>query len=227
MIAATISVQALKAQTADEIINKFIEAIGGKEKMLALKSIKSEGALTVQGAEVSITSTTLSGVGSRTDISVPGIDPGFRIITPTKGWNFAPYLGQTSPEEVSEEQLKAGQAGLDLQTPFLNYKEKGHQVELLGKEKLDGVDCYKIKITYKNGVNATSYFDANTFYRVKTIAKGNVRGQMMDVETRYSDFRKLPEGYVIPFKQVSPNGELNVSTVEINKPVDESIFVAK
>jgi hypothetical protein len=219
-----VTVYTVNAQTVDEVVNKYIDALGGKEKLMALNSLKMEGTLTVQGFDVGITVTVLNGKGSRTDISVPGQSDGYRIVTPTKGWNFLPFQGQSAPEEAPDDQLKLGQAALDLQSPLLNYAAKGHKVELLGKEKVDAADCYKIKITYKNGKEATLFIDSNTYYRVKSVTTANVDGQDTNVEITYSDFRKTPDGYVFAYTQTTPNGPITYSSIEINKPVDENIF---
>jgi hypothetical protein len=219
--------QFANAQTVDEVVDKYIDAIGGKEKLLALKSIKMEGSLTVQGFEVGITNTTLHGVGSRVDISVPGMGEGFQIMTPTKGWDFMPFQGQSSPQEASADKVKNGQTQLDIQSPFLNYKEKGHTVELMGKEKAGGKDCYKLKLTTKEGKVNTTFIDATTYYRVKTIGKANANGQEMDIEVEYSDFKKTPEGYVFAHAQTTPQGPLTYSSITINPTVDVNIFKAE
>ena len=219
------SVHAVKAQTVDEVIDKFITASGGKEKLMALNSLKMEGSLlTTQGAEVGINITVLNGKGARTDISIPGMAEGYRIMTPTKGWNFLPFQGMTAPQEADEDQVKMQQSQLDLQTPFLNYAAKGHKVELLGKEKVDGADCYKITITYKNGKAATLFIDATTYYRVKSIINVKINGKDTEVVNTYSDFKKTPEGYLFPYSQTNATGTINYTTIEINKPVDENIF---
>jgi len=221
-----VSVNAVKAQTVDEVVDKFLAAVGGKEKLMALNSIKMDGNLNTQGFDVGVVVTVLNGKGARTDISVPGMSEGYRIVTPTKGWNFLPFQGMTGPEDAPEDQVQASQSQLDLQTPLLNYAAKGHKVELQGTEKVDGADCYKLKITYKNGKMATLFINTTTYYRVKSISKTNVNGQEMDVETTYSDFKKLPEGYVFPFSQTNMSGTITFTSIEINKPVDEKIFIA-
>ena len=215
------------AQTADEIIDKYIDAIGGKEKMLAIKTLKMEGSLNVQGMDIGITNTISNGVGSRTDISVPGMGEGFQIMTPTKGWSFMPFQGQASPEEVNEDQVKAGQGGLDLQSPLLNYKEKGNTVELLGKEKAEGAECYKLKLTSKAGKVTTVFINTITYYRVKTVSTVNNNGEETEMETTYSDFKKISEGYVFAFSSTNIRGTIIYSAIEVNKPVDESIFSVK
>lgn len=212
------------AQTVDEVVDKYLVALGGKEKLMALNTIKLNGSLSTQGFEIPITVTVLNAKGARTDISVPGMAEGYRIVTPEKGWVFAPYQGMTEPEEMPDDQWKVQSMQLDLQTPLLDYAKKGHKVELLGKEKIGDNECYKLKITYKNGASAVLFIDSKTYYRVKSVIALNVNGSTTDQETTYADFRKTPEGYVFPYSQTNQGGTITYSSIEINKPVDENIF---
>jgi hypothetical protein len=223
-IAAIISLQAANAQTVDEIISKYEAALGGKEKLLTIKSVKMVGGLNVQGMDVGVVTTAVNGVGSRNDISVPGMGEGFQIVNAAKGWDFMPFMGQASPEEISIEQINASQGLLDLQGVLVNYKEKGSQVELFGKEKVDTAECYKLKVTNKQGVATTMYIDANTYYRVKTIIKMKTPNGDTDIETAYGDFKKNDDGYVFPFSLTMERGTIVFSSIEVNKPVDEKIF---
>ena len=225
--AAMVTMQAAQAQTADDVVNKYIDALGGKEKLMLLKSVKMTGGLSVQGMDIGITVTILNGVGSRTDIAVPGMGEGYQIMTPTKGWSYMPFQGQSSPEEVNEDRVKSGQGQLDLQGSLVGYKEKGHQIELMGKETVDGAECFKLKFTNKNSKVSTLFIDAKTYYRVKVVSTTNVNGEETEMETNYSDFRRTPDGYVFPFSQTTPNGTITYTAIEINKPVEESIFVVK
>lgn len=212
----------VNAQSADDIITNYINALGGPEKLSALKTIKMTGSLTVQGMGIEVTVTASHGIGSRTDINVPGMGEGFQIYTPSKGWSYLPFQGQTSVEEMTEDQLKGGQTQLDLQGQLYNYKEKGNTVELLGKETVDGMDCYKLKVQLAYGRINTFFIDSKNYYRVRTIA--TVEGK--EIETNYSNFKKTEDGYVYPFSQSNPNGTIEFSTIEVNKPVDVTIFKA-
>ena len=223
-VTAMLCVQNAGAQTADEIVNKHIEAIGGKEKMLALKSVKMLGNLNVQGMDVGLTITVAQGVGSRTDISVPGMGEGYQIVNTTKGWSFMPFQGQASPEELDAEKVQSSQQQLDIQGGLLDYATKGSKVELLGKETVDGSESYKLALTHKSGKVSTYFIDSKTFYKVKSISKSQTPSGEADVETSYMDFKKTPEGYVFPFSQSNPMGTVIFSSVEINKPVDEKLF---
>ncbi len=219
-VAAIVSLQSIKAQTVDEIVDKHLTALGGKEKLLTLKTVKMTGNLNTQGFDVGITVTLVQGIGSRNDISVPGMGEGFQVMNAAKGWNFMPFMGQASPEEVSADQVKASQGLLDVQGSLLNYKEKGNKVELLGKEKVADAECYKLKLTNAAGKESTLFIDATTFYRVKSIVKVGDD----EVENTYSEFKKNEDGFLFPFSQTNDRGTIVFSSIETNKPVEEKIF---
>jgi len=212
-----------KAQTADEIVAKMIDAIGGADAWKKVNSIRMSGTLQAQGAEVSVIATVLNGKGARQDISFQGMD-GYTLITPTEGWSFLPFQGQTAPEALSAEDLKQSQDQLDAQGAFIDFKAKGHTIEYLGKEDVEGKDSYKLKLTLKSGKEQTMFVDPATYYVIRTVTKQQINGQDMEQQTDMSNYEKLPEGVVVAKSIILPFGELVINKVEINGNVDESIF---
>ena len=223
-VAAMMSIQSVKAQTADEVIDKYLTALGGKEKILSLKSVKKVGSLNVQGMDVGVTVTRVQGVGSRNDISVPGMGEGFQVVNPMKGWDFMPFMGQASPEEVSVDKLKSSLSLLDIQGSLVNYKEKGSQVEMSGKEKVENAECYKLKLTDKQGVISTLFIDSKSNYLVKSIITAKSSNGDINTELSFGDFKKTEEGYIFPFSEVMERGTIIFTSIETNRPVDEKIF---
>lgn len=211
--------QFAQAQTVDEIVNKYIDALGGKEKLSALKSVRLEGNLNVQGTDVSIIITKLHMKGMRMDISVMGTD-NYQVVTPEKGIMFMPIQGMASPTDMPDELLKPGQTQLDIQSSLLDYKEKGSTVELLGTEGTD----YKLKLTYKNAVVTTMFIGQKDYHLNKTISKRNINGEEIDFETTYSNYKQNAEGYWFPYTSTNMQGETNYDKIETNIAVDEGIF---
>jgi hypothetical protein len=222
VFALTLSVTS-KAQTADEIVSKHLTALGGVDAWKKVNSVTTEGSLQVQGADVAVTLTVLNGKGMRQNISVMGMT-GYQIVTPTGGWNFMPFQGQAKPEAITEDDLKESIDQLDAQGPLVDYKAKGHTIELLGKEDVEGTEAYKLKLTYKGGKTETYFIDPASYYILKSVTKQKANGQEVEVATTYANYTKLPEGIVVPMSITLPFGEMTVSKVEINKPVDEKIF---
>lgn len=211
------------AQTADEIVNKHIEAIGGADAWKKVNSMVTTGTLTVQGAEIAISLTVLNGKGSRQDITAMGMN-GYQIVTPTQGWNFMPFQGQKAPEPITADDLKEAQDELDVQGSLVDYKAKGHTIELLGTDDIEGVNVFKLKETLKSGKTQTIFIDPKTYYIIRVISKQKANGNEVDVTTNLNNYQKLPEGIMVPLSIGLPFGEMIISKVEINKPIDENIF---
>lgn len=220
-----VAAQTSFAQTTDEVVEKYITAQGGKEKMLALKTVKMTASMSVQGMDVALVITRKHMVGSRTDISVMGME-NYQLITPEKSWSFMPVQGQSSPEEATEEQHKSQVGQLDLQGALLNYKEKGHTVEYKGKETVEGVECYKLVLVSKIGKTTTYYISTKTDRTVKSVSKAVRNGEEMEIATTFSDYKQNKDGYWFAYSSTTPQGDLSISSIETNVPVDDSVFKA-
>ena len=182
-----------------------------------------EGTMQVQGAEVAITQTVLHGKGSRQDISIMGMN-GFAIITPTSGWNFMPINGQQTPEPMTAEDIAKTQSSLDAQGVVIDYAAKGHTLEYLGKDDVDGTECFKVKINVKGEDPQTMFFDTKSYLLIRQVVKQSRNGQEAEVTTNFSNYEKLPEGILVAKSVTLPFGEMNITKITINGPVDESIF---
>ncbi len=205
-----------------------VKTNGGKDKLKAINSVVMEGNMEVQGASVNIVAKTLQNKGARQDISVMGMN-GFTIITPTAGWSYMPWAGQTSAEAMPDSLVKSAGDQLDAQGALVDYKTKGNKVELAGKEEVDGKPAYKLKLTRSSGKSETIFIDASSYYNVKTVAKQNVNGQEVEGTIYYSDFQKQSDGYVFPMKINMPmgmgmNADYVLTKVAVNQPVDETVF---
>ena len=223
LLVSAFTFSALNAQTAEEIVTKHIDVIGGIDAWRKITSIRLEGTLVVQGAEVSIVQTVLHQKGSRQDISFGGMN-GYRILTTTAGWNFMPFQGQTEPEPLTEEDIKERQSDLDAQDELVDYKEKGTTVELAGKDDVDGTECFKLLLTYKSGVTKTLFIDPKSYHIIRQVAKAKANGQEFEEVTNFSNYQKLPEGILVAMSVGMAIGEFNLTKVEVNVPVDEAIF---
>lgn len=209
--------------TLDELIARHAEAIGGVDAWRKVSSIRMEGSMQMQGAEVSVTRTVLHQKGNRQDISFGGMN-GYSILTTSAGWNFMPFQGQTEPEALTEEDIKEGQSELDAQDELIDYKEKGTTVELLGKDDVEGTECYKLLVTFKSGKTETLFIEPKTYHTVRQVSKQKANGQEMDITTNFSNYQKLPEGIVVAMSIGVTFGDLTLKKVEVNIPVDEAIF---
>ena len=104
-----ISVSTIQAQTADEIINKYVDAIGGKDVLTKIKSVYFEGTATVMGNDYPTKTTILAGKGIKTETDVNGSDI-IQCVTDTSGWSVNPMAGQATPTALPADVVKKGKS---------------------------------------------------------------------------------------------------------------------
>jgi hypothetical protein len=214
----------VSAQTADEIIAKNIEAMGGAAKIATLTSLKKTGTMSMQGMDLPMVFTTAHMKGTRMDIEVMGTS-NYQIITPEKGYMFFPVQQMTEAKEMEADAVAAAQNQLDVQGSLFNYKEKGTTVEYIGTEKVDGADAYKLKATRKSGKTVLYFIDTKTNRVVKSTSKEKgPEGDEIDSEIGYSDYKQNADGFWFAYSSTSARGPITFEKIETNIKVDESIF---
>ena len=227
VVATTVSSM---AQTAEEIAKKHIEAIGGVEKWKAIKSIEIQNRMSIGGMEVESKSIILVGKGLRTEVSVMGQ----KIITALdgdQGWTILPTMigGTGEPQELPNAVTKQIKVQMNLGSGLIDYVEKGATLELVGEEKVDNVEAYRLKLTEKNGDVTNVFVSPSTYYIVKTTASRVINAKNRDIEFSFSNFKAL-DGLIFPYatEMPSPMGDgqvlLEVDSIKLNPSVDEVIF---
>ncbi|WP_298354974.1 outer membrane lipoprotein-sorting protein [Runella sp.] len=221
--AALVSISSY-AQTVDEIVDKHVAAMGGLDKIKGVNTLVIERTLSVQNMEIPNKTTVMVGKALRTESSVMG-NSMVQVVDGTTGWMIRPAMmgGTGDPEDMPAEMVKQQVGQLDPFGALVNYKEKGHKVELIGKEKVEKADAYHLKVTTKDGQTMDEFIDANTYMLTKL--KTNVQGQ--DGEITFSDYKEV-DGikFANTMEMTSQMGALTFVTnkVTVNGKVDESIF---
>jgi outer membrane lipoprotein-sorting protein len=217
------------AQTADEIIAKNVQARGGSDKLKSVQSIKSTATMAMgPGMEAPGLLIQKRGNLARLEFTVQGLTA-VQAYDGKNAWQIMPFTGKKDPELMSADEAKEVEEMADLDGPLVDYKSKGHQVELLGKEKVEGTDAYKLKVSLKNGDVQTVYIDADSFLAIKDETKRTVRGSEQVVESAIGDYKEV-DGIVFPFaiesgiKGSPQKQKLTITKIELNVPADDSIF---
>ena len=215
----------LQAQTVDEVINKHIEAIGGKENWLKVNSFKMEANISVQGMDIPVNIFQVHNKAQKQEYTVMNMT-GYTILTSEEGWSFNPMMGQSKPEQMAKEDVEMGKETLDIRGDLLDYAAKGSKAELMGKEDVDGTSCFKLKVTRKSGNEFVYFIDPSNYYIKRTINKIKANGQEVEQKVNFSNYQKLPEGIVVPLTMENSSipAPINVKKVEVNVPIDDIVF---
>ena len=174
----------MAAQTADEIVKKALEARGGIDKIKAVRSERISGRISFsQGIEGTVVLELKRPHQLHSEIIVEG-QKILRVYDgKSAGWTINPFMENKDVQPMPEEELKGMPEEADMDGPLVDYKAKGTQIQLIGKEDLDGKAVYRLKLTDKNGDVRSYLIDGSTFLTVKwegirKIATTNCRGSV-------------------------------------------------
>ena len=229
-ILALVFAQFANAQSVEEVINQYIIARGGKEKLNSIKSVYFEGTRQMMGNEVQVKVTRVDGKLNRVDFEFGG-NSGYTIITPDKGWTYIP-MRSDKPEEMPAARLKLMQDQLDIAGPLVDYAAKGYQVTLKGKDTVSGKEAYKIELTNTAGKDITYFIDTKTHLLIQTRQMGDPgRGGATgaaEIVTDFSDYKEV-SGVMFPQTVVTEgtgmgSGSMTFDKIEVNNPVDASLY---
>lgn len=211
------------SQTADEVIEKHLAALGGRDVLSKVNSIYMESTIDVMGNQAPATFYQLNGKGFKSEVDFNGSRI-ISVVTDKSGWSVNPMMGSTTPEPMPEEQYKQSKMQLYTTSPLLDYKTNGYKVEMLPK---DG-ELLKLKVTSPENISSTYFIDPTTYLLQKSVSSSSMQGQTVDVTTTFSDYKKTDQGFVLPHKFETDLGQFTLSytinKVEVNKPIDAAIF---
>lgn len=218
------------AQTADELIAKNIEAKGGLAKLKSIQTMRISGKMQMgPGMEAPMVIETARPNKMRVEFTFQGMT-GVQAYDGKTGWMVMPFMGKKDPEPMSGDDLKMVEDQADIDGPLVDYKEKGHQVEYLGKGEVEGTPVHKIKVTKKNGDVATIYLDAESFLEIKAEGKTRLRGQDIEGETTFGDYKEV-SGIVFAHSIQSkmkggpgPGQTITFEKIEINPEIPANRF---
>lgn len=225
-------------QTAEDVIEKHLAALGGRAALTKLTTRKATGTVTITtpggnitgSIEISSKSPNKTLASMRLDLSPLGVTETMVLqqkFDGTKAWMLNSLQGDT---EITGNQLE-NMRNATFPTPLLNYKAADAKVELLPKQTVAGKEYLALRLTPKSGSAVTMYFDPVTFLVARTSAKVNTpeMGEL-DNSSEASDYRDVG-GIKVPFVVVNANQAQSVTIkldkVEHNVAIDDAIFSAK
>lgn len=225
-----------EAQTADEIISTYFENTGGLDKWKALEGFKISAKLNQMGMELPIEVYQMRDGRTTTVITVQGMTIKDQTYDGSTLWGSNQMTMQ--PEKKDAESTENFKLNLnDFPDPFIDYKEKGYTVELIGKETYDGSETFKIKLTREphtvDGKEVQDvvfyYFDTENFVPIamtEEVKSGPGKGMVQKVS--YSDYQEVDGLYFAHSWSIGAEGQpsapLAIEKIELNPTVEDSLF---
>ena len=231
-----LTISNINAQSLDEIIDNYFENTGGKDQWEKLEGLKLSAKINQMGMEIPLDIVQLKSGKQLTEINFQGQSIKQGVFDGNVLWSI--NMMTQKPEKSDQETTDNVKREMgDFPDPFLNYKDKGYVAELIGKEEIDGAECFKIKLTKKplvidgNEVENVSFyfFDTENFVPIvvhSEIKSGPMKGQVSEI--KMSDYQEV-EGLYFPFSMVQglkgQEGQtITFDQISINPEIEDSEF---
>ena len=200
--------------TAENVFNKYLEAIGGRDAVNDVESVVMLADATIQGMQLSLEmKQTVDGKSYQT-VSMGGNVMNKNVFDGEKGYVMA--QGQKMP--YNEEQIEAAKTDAN---PFPELTVGNAKVE--GIEQVDGKDAYVVSMNDSN----KNFYSVESGLKVKSVKTVSQGGQTMTIPTGFSDYREV-KGVKFPFvisQSMGPQSfEFKVNEIKVNEGVSEEDF---
>jgi hypothetical protein len=219
----------LTAQTADEIIAKYLTNVGGMDKIQAVTTLRRTGKVVLGGGfEAGVIEESKRPNKLRQEFVFQGMT-GVNAYDGKTGWKIEPWQGKKDPEALSEEEMKQIVEDADFDEALVNYRQKGNKVEFAGTEQVEGTDVYKLKVTLASGDLRYYYMDTDYYVPIKIDIKRMIRGTEQEFETTLGDYKAVA-GWYLPYsiettrKGSEDTQKITFDKIEANVPVDDGRF---
>jgi hypothetical protein len=217
------------SQTADDLVEKNIEARGGIDKIRAIKTLRMTGKFDGGGGFV-------ARVGQenerpnliRETFSLQGMTQ-VQAYDGTTGWQIQPFNGKKDPELMGEDDVRDLLLDADFDGPLVDYKEKGSTVEYLGHDVVDGDDALRLKVTLKNGDIIYDYLDPDTDIEIRKDVQQFIRGAVRERVVGLGSYKPV-NGVMYPFsitqgpKNHPDDQTISVQKIDANVTIDPADF---
>ncbi|AFN74484.1 processing peptidase [Melioribacter roseus P3M-2] len=209
--------------TAEQVIRNYVEAVGGADKLAAVKdrTVKMSGSM--QGMNVNVTLYQKYPNKLYQEVDA-GVFKQKTVFDGEKGYVEA--MGQK--QELQGDQLESlKNEALDA---VLDYSKYGITPELTGMENINGKDAYRVVLTSAGGKKTTQYYDPDTWLLIRSVSSISTPQGSFTQTMDMSDYKEV-DGVKYPFKYIQSFGpqsiELNVNGIEINTGLPDSLFEVK
>lgn len=216
------------AQSVDEVIANNVKARGGLEKIKAVRSVRTTSKLSQGSFRAAYVQENKRPDRVREEAIIQGLAQ-VQAYDGKVGWQISPFGGRKDPELMSQDDTKTLMIDADIDGALVDYKQKGHKAELVGHDSVEGTDCYKVKLSLKNGDVRYYFLDSDSFLELKIENQSNIRGTVQYTETYFGDYEQV-NGIYYPFavetgdKGSDSRTKFTVDKVEQDIPLDDARF---
>jgi len=217
------------SQTLDEIVARHVAARGGREALAAIRTVRMAGRAIGSSGRHAIVRREIARPGRiRTEFTFQGTT-GVYAWDGASGWRVSPLDGGFEPEPLPADEADTTAEQADLDGPLVDWKAKGHSLQLVGTDTLPNGPAHHLELRLKSGGVRELWLDAASGLVVRTASARKLRGHDVALETDFGDYRETSG---VRFARTIETGlrgrprrlRVLVDSVETNVPLDDARF---
>lgn len=214
--------------TAKQVINDYINAIGGAEKIGMIKDMETTVLMKTRGMEITVKESKKGGSKLSQEMLMAGQSMGKTILNGEK----AVQTGQGGAQRPIEGTELADLKEQSIPVKELAYLSDGYTLNLKGIEEINGKSAYLIEITHPGGSKTTDYYDVTSSLKIREISTSQgADGSDATVTNDFEDY-KVVEGVKFPHANTTSGifpvpVKAQVQELRVNKGVDDAVFEIK
>lgn len=217
------------AQTVDEIVARHVEARGGAAAWRAVETVEYAGSMEVgKGMSVPFRLQLKRPHKARIEFDFAG-STAIQTYDGKQGWKLLPFRGQTEASPLTEAELAVAASQAEIEGPLMGYAAKGHSLELMGRETVEGRETYKLALTLRGGGTRWLYLDAASGLEAVVEAPHRLRTEEKRLRTHYRDYRRvgsvtIPHVLESRIEGAPYSHKLTITSVQLGRPIADARF---
>jgi photosystem II stability/assembly factor-like uncharacterized protein len=232
LIAAGLQSSAAGAMTVDEIVTRYIDARGGMAHLKAIHSLRTTGSAIFGGGHGTIEAESAEVIKRpgmvRDEVTIQGLTQ-VDAYDGHDAWVMDPFGGRREPRRSTADEAKGRAEDADIDGPLVDWREKGHRVEYLGTEDVDGTAAIKLRVNLKDGDVLYVYLDPDYFLEIREVSERHIRGTERITEQDLGGYAQVAGVWMPMTTDGGPKGgprdfHFRISRVEVNVDVDDALF---
>ncbi len=213
----------------DELVARNIASRGGLERLRSVKSLRLTGHMTMgPGREAPISIEMKRPNKVRLEFRVQGYT-GVQAFDGDTAWHLLPFHGDAAAEALPEAESAAVRQQSDFDGPLVGYREKGLDVEVIGRESYRETPAWRLRVRFPDGSSKDVWLDAERCLELKSESRRQAGDEILVGESLVSDYRDV-EGLLMPHsfengpKDAAERQRLTITRVELNPEIDDARF---
>ena len=216
------------AFTADELVQKNVEARGGAQRLKALQGVRTTAKAKFGSLDADFVRRQKRPGKIRDEFILQGL-VGIQAHDGTQGWAVTPWQGRKDPDKLSADDAKGLIEEADIEGALVDYQAKGHKVEYLGTEDVDGTEAHKLKLIRSNKDFQFIFLDPDHFLAIRIETHQWLRGAEQVSETDFGEYEQVggiwwPFAFASGAKGSTSKGTFAVEKIELNPDLDDALF---